>query len=68
MTRASKENFRNKHTVKKYTEMDVGDSGFNCVNWTEIKYTEFEVVCTVHHLKLYIYMYINQQDVQNSCD
>jgi len=40
VTMASKENFRNKNTEKKYFKVDFGESGFNCVNWTEIKDNE----------------------------
>jgi len=40
ITMASKESFRNTNTEKKYIKVDLGESGFNCVNWTEIKNTE----------------------------
>jgi hypothetical protein len=34
---ASKESFKNINAEKKYIKVDLGESGFNCVNWTEIK-------------------------------
>jgi hypothetical protein len=37
---ALKEHFRNKNTERKYIKAYLGESRFNCVNWTEIKDTE----------------------------
>jgi len=45
---ASKENFRNKNTEKKYFKVDLGESGFNCVNWTEIKDNELWLLHCTH--------------------
>jgi len=45
---ASKENFRNKNTEKKYFKVDLGESGSNCVNWTEIKDNELWFLHCTH--------------------
>jgi hypothetical protein len=44
----SKENFRSKSTEKKYIKLDLGESGFNCVNWIEIKETELRFFHCTH--------------------